>query len=141
MNTTENKAKVTINDLNAKLSEFWEVVNQYTIYQDMEIEDSTELEHIHRCCIDITNQIKRTYDSIVTLKTLAYRDKRCLWICNSKNGTKPYHSGNILQVFSESSKIGANYARKIVASCKGAVIYLYNPVTDEIVDVTDNYRE
>lgn len=141
MNPIDNETKVTIEDLEDKMKEFWAAVNQYTLRQDMKIEDSGKLEFIHRCCLDITNQIKKSYDSIVTLKTLAYRDKRCLWICNSKSGKKSFYTSSILQVFSEGSEVGERYAKKIVASCIGAAIYLYNPVTDEIVDVTDKYKE
>lgn len=137
---TTEKEIVTIDQLDKAVDDLYRLVNQYMIEQGLKVSDSDKLKLLREYCYAIGDHFRSCHADLDVIRKLAFRNLRNLLICNNSRPLTPCNIGSILHIFTEDSEVGKKIARRAVADVKDSRIYLFDPTTDEIIDVTDNYR-
>jgi hypothetical protein len=142
MNAAKVEA-VTIEQLKKAADDLYRLTNQYMLGQELNVSDLEEIRRLWYNCYDIGDQFRNCHANMQTLRELQFRNNRNLLICNNSRGLTPndFRGLSICHIFSEKSEVGAKIARKTVSEIKDSRIYLFDPNTEEIIDVTDKYRE
>ena len=141
--STTKKDIVTIEQLKKAADDLYCLTNQYMLNQELEVSDSGDIKRLWYACYDIGDQFRNCYSNMETLRQLEFRNRRNLLICNNSRGLTPNNIRGltILHIFSEESEVGAKIARKTVSDIRDSRIYLFDPNSEEIIDVTSKYKE
>lgn len=110
--------------------------------QEIRASDQGSMGKLKRLCYSASDMLRGCYDRMNTLNVLANENGRNLIVCNNSRTLAPCNldARSVLHVLREDSEVSRQIVLRTISKLKDATIYLYDPNTDEMTDVTDNYR-
>lgn len=133
------QTEVTMGELRESFTSFCSKANRYLLNQEVKVRDCSDVIYLAKMLYALGDQFRNCMFGIQGINNLSDLNQRRLLVCSDTLTPSNMTEGVIMETFKESSEVGQAYARRQVARLKRAKVYLYDPNSDELLDVTSDY--
>lgn len=133
------QTEVTMEELQESFTSFCSKATRYLLDQEVKVRDCSDVEYLAKMLYNLGDRFRNYMFGIQGINYLSDLNQRRLLVCSDTLTPSTMTEGVIMETFQESSKVGQTYARRQVARLKRAKVYLYDPNSDELLDVTPDY--